>query len=62
VFHVRTQAACGTRHGKAACAALRLRARSPAGVPPRRLPEGLPVPKAQRQAMLPETWPERSIL
>src|ERR1700728_2299439 len=30
-------AACGARHGKAACAALPLRARSPAGVPPRHL-------------------------
>ena len=40
-FMSRTQAACGTRHEKAACAALRLRARSPAGVPLRLSPEGL---------------------
>jgi hypothetical protein len=32
---------------RAACAALRLRARSPAGVPPRLSPEGLFIPKAQ---------------
>jgi hypothetical protein len=38
----RTQAACGTRHEKrAACAAPRLRARSPAGVPRRFSPKGL---------------------
>jgi hypothetical protein len=36
VVLARTQAACGTRHEKsAACATLRLRARSPAGVPRR---------------------------
>jgi len=40
----RTQAACGAHHGKAACAALRLRARSPAGVPPRFSPKGLSSP------------------
>ncbi len=40
--HARTQAACGTRHEQmAACAVLRLRARSPAGVPLRFLPAGL---------------------
>ena len=38
------------------------RARSPSGVPLRLSPRGLSSPKAQRQAMLPETRPERSIL
>jgi hypothetical protein len=56
----RTQAACGTRHEKrAACATLRLRARSPAGVPRRFSPKGLSsrglsfgpgFPKAARKA------------
>jgi hypothetical protein len=36
-------------------------ARSPSGVPPRLLPKGLFIPKAQRQAMLPGTRPERSV-
>ena len=39
---------------KAACAALRLRARSPAGVPLAVLASGTFVPKAQRRARLPE--------
>ena len=38
------------------------RTRTPVGVPPRLSPKGLLIPKAQRQAMLPGTWPERSIL
>jgi hypothetical protein len=37
------------------------KARPPVGVPPRLSPKGLLIPKAQRQAMLPGTWPERSI-
>src|SRR6202020_1691621 len=39
---------------KAACAALRLRARSPAGVPLAVLASGTFVPRAQRRARLPE--------
>jgi len=39
---------------KAACAALRLRARSPAGVPLAVLTSGTFVPKAQRRARLPD--------
>jgi hypothetical protein len=38
------------------------RERPPLGVPPRFSPGGLSSPKAQRQAMLPGTRPERSIL
>ena len=40
---------------KAACAALRLRARSPAGIPLTVLASGTFVPKAQRRARLPKT-------
>jgi len=36
--------------------------RTSVGVPPRLSPKGLSSPKAQRQAMLPGTWPERSVL
>jgi hypothetical protein len=36
MFHVRTSG-CGSRHGELACANPPLRARSPVGVPPRRL-------------------------
>ena len=53
--HARTQAACGTRHERrAACAALRLRARSPAGVPLAVLASGTFVPRAQLRARLPD--------
>jgi hypothetical protein len=38
---------------------LRLRARSPAGVPPRLSPKGVVVPKAQLRARLPGTRPKR---
>jgi hypothetical protein len=41
---------------------VRCQARSPAGVPPRFSPEGVFVPKAQLQARLPGTWPERLVL
>jgi hypothetical protein len=41
---------------------IRFGARTPVGVPPRFSPKGLLIPKAQRWAMLPGTWPERSIL
>ena len=39
-----------------------LASRSPAGVPLAALAKGTFVPKAQRQAMFPATWPERLIL
>src|ERR1700733_1306963 len=52
VIAVRTQTACGTRHGKAACAALRLRARLPVGVPPRLLPKGVSHPQGAARARL----------
>src|SRR5208282_377340 len=39
----------------------RLRARSPAGVPPRLSPKGVVVPKAQLQARLPGTRSERAL-
>ena len=46
-----------------ACARRALcKARTPSGVPPRFSPKGLSSPKAQRQAMLPGTRPERTIL
>ena len=38
------------------------RERPPLGVPPRFSPGEVPVPRAQRQAMFPATWPERLIL
>jgi hypothetical protein len=41
-------------HGRASS-----RMRTPVGVPPRLSPKGVVVPKAQLQAMLPGTWPER---
>jgi hypothetical protein len=44
---------------EAACAALRLRARSPAGVPLAVLASGTFVPKVQRRARLPEDGAER---
>ena len=37
------------------------KARSPIGVPPRLSPKGVIVPKAQLQARLPGTWPERAL-
>jgi hypothetical protein len=49
-----TSAPCGAAASHRGC--------PPLGVPPRFSPKGLLIPKAQRQAMLPGTRPERSIL
>src|ERR1700679_3566699 len=54
---VRCPHASGVRdapRSKAACAALRLRARSPAGIPLTVLTKGTFVPRAQHRARLPE--------
>jgi hypothetical protein len=47
---------CGRATESAACAALRLRARSPAGVPPRLLPRRVSHPQGAARAMLRGTW------
>jgi hypothetical protein len=62
LFMSRTQAARGSRHGKVGLRRpFRYRARSPASVPPRLSPKGVVVPKAQLQARLPGTRPERAL-